>query len=221
MKKSLRVGSDRRHSDGRHPDAGVLRLRRRLRLLVRRRANAQPDGRQLLRQHQGRVAADHQGLRGQEHRHQGQPRRRVVDRRSTTSSRRKIQAGKQPDILNIDAFAGFASDDLLYPAKDIVSAKTLDDFQPSFRRTRASTAPSGAFPSSPPPAPCSTTRTSSQKAGITAPPTTWADLEADAAKLKAAGSHRRTACRSEAKRRRPRPRSGSTEQAAATATPRR
>src|SRR5258708_6560460 len=34
----------------------------------------------------------------------------------------KIQAGKQPDILNIDAFAGFASDKLLYPAKDIVSA---------------------------------------------------------------------------------------------------
>lgn len=46
--------------------------------------------------------------------------------------RTKVQAGQAPDILNIDAFSGFAKDDLLYPAEDVVSPETLDDFQESF-----------------------------------------------------------------------------------------
>ncbi len=46
--------------------------------------------------------------------------------------RTKVQAGEAPDILNIDAFSGFAKDDLLYPAEDVVSEETLADFQESF-----------------------------------------------------------------------------------------
>ncbi|PSK98273.1 carbohydrate ABC transporter substrate-binding protein (CUT1 family) [Haloactinopolyspora alba] len=46
--------------------------------------------------------------------------------------RTKVQAGEAPDILNIDAFSGFAKDDLLYPAEEVVSPETLDDFQQSF-----------------------------------------------------------------------------------------
>lgn len=46
--------------------------------------------------------------------------------------RTKVQAGEAPDILNIDAFSGFAADDLLYPAEDVVSEETLADFQDSF-----------------------------------------------------------------------------------------
>ena len=46
--------------------------------------------------------------------------------------RTKVQSGDAPDILNIDAFASFAADDLLYPAADVLSDETLADFQESF-----------------------------------------------------------------------------------------
>ncbi len=46
--------------------------------------------------------------------------------------RTKVQSGDAPDILNIDAFAGFAADDLLYPAGDVLSEETAADFQDSF-----------------------------------------------------------------------------------------
>ena len=46
--------------------------------------------------------------------------------------RTKVQSGDAPDILNIDAFAGFAADDLLYEAGDVLSEDTAADFQDSF-----------------------------------------------------------------------------------------
>ncbi len=100
----------------------------------------------------------------------------------------KIQAGKQPDILNIDAFAGFASDKLLYPAKDIVSSSTLADFQPSFVKNASIDGTQWGLPFIASARALFYNKDIFQKAGITAPPATWADLEADAAKIKAAGS---------------------------------
>lgn len=47
--------------------------------------------------------------------------------------RTKVQSGEAPDILNIDAFAGFAGDDLLYSADEVVSEETLADIQDSFK----------------------------------------------------------------------------------------
>lgn len=99
----------------------------------------------------------------------------------------KIQAGKQPDILNIDAFAGFAADNLLYPAKDIVSAKTLDDFQPAFSKNASIDGTQWGLPFIASARALFYNKDDFAKAGITAPPTTWADFEADAAKLKAVG----------------------------------
>ena len=46
--------------------------------------------------------------------------------------RNKVQSDEAPDILNIDAFAGFAGDDLLYKAEDVVSDDVIDDLQDSF-----------------------------------------------------------------------------------------
>lgn len=46
--------------------------------------------------------------------------------------RNKVQSNEAPDILNIDAFAGFAGDDLLYKAEDVVSDDVIDDLQDSF-----------------------------------------------------------------------------------------
>ncbi|MFE4951201.1 extracellular solute-binding protein [Leifsonia sp. NPDC056665] len=99
----------------------------------------------------------------------------------------RIQGGKQPDILNIDAFAGFAADDLLYPAKDIVSAKTLDDFQPAFNKNASIDGTQWGLPFIASARALFYNKDDFAKAGITDPPKTWADFEADAAKLKAAG----------------------------------
>lgn len=46
--------------------------------------------------------------------------------------RNKVQSNEAPDILNIDAFAGFAGDDLLYEADEVVSDDVIDDLQDSF-----------------------------------------------------------------------------------------
>ncbi|MFF1574559.1 extracellular solute-binding protein [Leifsonia sp. NPDC058292] len=99
----------------------------------------------------------------------------------------KVQAGKQPDILNIDAFAGFASDDLLYPAKDIVSAKTLDDFQPAFAKNASIDGTQYGLPFIASARALFYNKDIFAKAGVSGPPKTWADLEAAAAKIKAAG----------------------------------
>lgn len=44
----------------------------------------------------------------------------------------RVQSDQAPDILSIDAFAGYAQDDLLYSADEILSEETIDDFQDSF-----------------------------------------------------------------------------------------
>ncbi len=99
----------------------------------------------------------------------------------------KIQAGKQPDILNIDSFAGFAADNLLYPAKDIVSSSTLADFQPSFVKNASIDGTQWGLPFIASARALFYNKDIFAKAGVTTPPTTWAELEADAAKIKAAG----------------------------------
>lgn len=100
----------------------------------------------------------------------------------------KVQAGKQPDILNIDAFAGFASDDLLYPAKDIVSSKTLDDFQPAFAKNASIDGTQYGLPFIASARALFYNKDIFAKAGVSAPPKTWAELEAAATKIKASGA---------------------------------
>ena len=46
----------------------------------------------------------------------------------------KIQNKQAPDILNIDSFTSFADDELLYPAKDVVSKETMDKFPENFKK---------------------------------------------------------------------------------------
>jgi multiple sugar transport system substrate-binding protein len=99
----------------------------------------------------------------------------------------RIQAQKQPDILNIDAFAGFAADDLLYPAKDIVSASTLDDFQDAFKKNASIDGTQYGLPFIASARALFYNKDDFSKAGISAPPKTWAEFEEDAGKLKAAG----------------------------------
>lgn len=44
----------------------------------------------------------------------------------------RIQGNQAPDILSIDAFAGYAQEDLLYSAEEILSEQTISDFQEAF-----------------------------------------------------------------------------------------
>ena len=101
--------------------------------------------------------------------------------------RTKVQANQAPDILNIDAYSGFAQDDLLYPATEIASPQTIADLQPSFVQNATLNGTQQALPL------IASTRTLFYntdlfaKAGIAAPPKTWAELQAAAEKVQALG----------------------------------
>ncbi|MEC3956903.1 extracellular solute-binding protein [Nocardia sp. CDC153] len=92
-----------------------------------------------------------------------------------------------PDILNLDAYSTFATDGKLYPASDIVDASVLSDIQPGFAKNASINGTQWALPL------FASTRTLFYntdlfaKAGIAAPPKTWAELTDDAKKIQALG----------------------------------
>ncbi len=99
----------------------------------------------------------------------------------------KVQSDDAPDILNIDAFAGFAADDLLYTASEVVSPETLDDFQPSFADNASIDGDMYGLPL------IASSRTLFYntdllaQAGVTEPPATWDELLAAGQKVNALG----------------------------------
>ncbi|MDD7384542.1 MAG: extracellular solute-binding protein [Actinomycetaceae bacterium] len=101
--------------------------------------------------------------------------------------RQNIQAGKTPDILNIDSFTDFAKENLLYKAADVTSPETLQNVEESFARNASMDGTQWALPL------FASTRALFyntdlfQKAGISNPPKTWDELEADALKIKGLG----------------------------------
>lgn len=99
----------------------------------------------------------------------------------------KVQSNDAPDILNIDAFAGFAADGLLYPADEVLSPETLDDFQESFAQNASI---DGAMYGLPLIASARTmfyNKDLLAQAGVTEPPTTWDELLSAAQKVNALG----------------------------------
>ncbi len=99
----------------------------------------------------------------------------------------KVQSDDAPDILNIDAFAGFAADELLYPAEEVLSPETLEDFQESFAQNASIDGTMYGLPL------IASARTMFYnedllaQAGVTAPPTTWDELLAASQKVNALG----------------------------------
>lgn len=93
-----------------------------------------------------------------------------------------------PDILNIDAYSTYATDGKLYPASQIVDSSVLSDLQPSFVKNASMNGTQWALPL------FASTRTLFYntdlfaKAGIAAPPKTWAELTDDAKKIEALGN---------------------------------
>ena len=49
-----------------------------------------------------------------------------------------IQNNQPPDVLNLNSFSSYARDGLLYPADEVLSPATKDDFLESFARAYAS-----------------------------------------------------------------------------------
>ncbi|MFE3190859.1 extracellular solute-binding protein [Nocardia sp. NPDC059240] len=92
-----------------------------------------------------------------------------------------------PDILNIDAYSTFATDGKLYPASDIVDPSVISDIQPGFAKNASMSGTQWALPLF-----ASTRRLYYNtdlfaKAGIAAPPKTWAELADAAKKIQALG----------------------------------
>jgi len=94
-----------------------------------------------------------------------------------------IQNNQPPDVLNLNAFASYAKDNLLYPAEDVLSPKTKDDFLEAFTRGGEYRGKLYGFPI------LSSARAFFYntdlfaRAGITAPPRTWDDFVRDAQKI--------------------------------------
>ena len=98
-----------------------------------------------------------------------------------------IQTHTYPDVLNFNAYSTFASSGLLRPAKDVLSASTEADFESSFLGSDSIKGTQYAIPWIASVRALGYNKHAFAAAGITSPPATWADFEADAKKLSKAG----------------------------------
>jgi len=96
-----------------------------------------------------------------------------------------VAAGEPPDIANLNYFASFAADDLLYPADQIVDQATLDDLIPAFRENSKYDGVEYAVPDLASDRLFFYNKDILEAAGVEAPPATWSELEAAAEKIKA------------------------------------
>jgi multiple sugar transport system substrate-binding protein len=98
-----------------------------------------------------------------------------------------IQAHQYPDILEGEPAPQYAQSGLIYPTSDVVSSAVMNDLIPKFLKDTEYQGTAYGIPF--------TTSTRAMyynkkifaAVGISAPPTTWAQLQADAAKIKAKG----------------------------------
>ncbi len=98
-----------------------------------------------------------------------------------------VQTHSFPDVLNFNAYSTFASSGLLLPAKDVLSPGTQADFESSFLGSDSVKGTQYGIPWIASVRALGYNKQAFAKAGISSPPTTWAQLTADAQKLKKAG----------------------------------
>src|ERR1700749_3412601 len=98
-----------------------------------------------------------------------------------------ISTRNYPDVLNYNAYSTFAASGLLQPAKDVLSPSTEADFESSFLASDSIKGTQYAIPWIASVRALGYNKQAFTKAGITSPPTTWAELTADAQKAKKAG----------------------------------
>ncbi|UPK76271.1 extracellular solute-binding protein [Nocardioidaceae bacterium SCSIO 66511] len=98
--------------------------------------------------------------------------------------RTKLQSpDTTPDILNIDAYASFANDDLLYKAEDVLSSETVDDIEPAFAENASLDGTMYGMPLFASTRALFYNKDLFKQAGIKTPPKTWDELLTDAEKL--------------------------------------
>jgi multiple sugar transport system substrate-binding protein len=99
-----------------------------------------------------------------------------------------LQAKNYPDIIEGDAPQSYAQEGIAYKASDVLDSTTLSNLIPTFAKQGDYQGTEYGIPF--------TTSTRAlyyntklfKQAGITAPPTTWAELQTDAAKISALGN---------------------------------
>ena len=98
-----------------------------------------------------------------------------------------IQNNQPPDVLNLNSFSSYARDGLLYPADDVLSPATKDDFLESFARGGQYKGTLYGLPILSSARAFFYNRDLFAKAGIAAPPKTWDELVQAAKKIQALG----------------------------------
>ena len=107
-----------------------------------------------------------------------------IDQQSSTM----IQNNNAPDILNLNVYASYAKDGLLYSADDVLSPAVKSDLLPSFVKSGTYENKMYGMPDLSSARALFYNKTLYKKAEIANPPTTWDEFEADAKKIAALGN---------------------------------
>ncbi|MEO6700351.1 MAG: extracellular solute-binding protein, partial [Jatrophihabitantaceae bacterium] len=99
-----------------------------------------------------------------------------------------VQNGNPPDVLNINYYSSYAKDNLLYSADDVLPASVQSDLLDSFKTSGTFNGKLYGFPDLSSARALFYNKTLFSRAGISAPPKTWDEFEADAKKVQALGN---------------------------------
>jgi len=106
-----------------------------------------------------------------------------IDQQVTTM----IRNGQPPDVLNLNSFASYAKDGLLYTGDEVLSAKTREDFLEAFARGGQFRDTLYGFPILASARAFFYNKDLLERAGVAAPPRTWAEVVEAARKVQALG----------------------------------
>ncbi|MFC3804996.1 extracellular solute-binding protein [Terrabacter sp. MAHUQ-38] len=106
-----------------------------------------------------------------------------IDQQSSTM----IQNNQAPDILNLNAYASYAKDGLLYDSDAVLPASVKSDILDTFVKYGTYDGKFYGFPDLSSARAFFYNKALFKQAGINEPPKTWAELEADAKKITALG----------------------------------
>lgn len=106
-----------------------------------------------------------------------------IDQQSSTM----IQNGNPPDILNLNVYASYAADDLLYNADEVLSSSVKADLLDAFVKSGTYQGKLYGMPDLASARALFYNKDLFAKAGIAAPPKTWAEFTDDAKKISALG----------------------------------